>query len=1717
MANPFDIAEANLSGGAAVAENPFDVAEKSLSFSTAPNPFDVAATEIVAPLKIILPPPNIPRNSEELGAQNALATQGIGERLRQTFISDTLAKAKTPEQVGMAKRLIEDRLTPDLPTPGTVGQVNRGIGEMLHNTGKAVGDITKAYAFEAIAEPDLQMEQLTGKDPWEAGRKSLPLVPRAAAGAVSGLIETTPQLAIAAVNPVAGGLSFGFTPDGFDPVSAGTMLLAPGGGKIIGKIASKLAAKMGITSEAAQAIIDRAGGAAGVAGLMSAPSIYQISQMPEGEARNSAIEDTAANALVIGVMGALGHRGNKPPEGEVSNPAPQPEAAKNSQAAPNPFDVAEGKARPVADPAQEILSQIEGNVVPPRTVASDPVPDALNKLRAEASGETQPTIAEKAAANPTATPTMADLAAMVAEIKNANPFKPQEKPENMPLGQKPKSEDLRANTVLPENIARAEAPSEPVESPETSQSSPPEAATAPAAPAATGNVSQAVIRENRITEPAPLDPEKPPTWTDERWRIFKKQRQAAIDAQSERNANFVPPTKQTFKVGDKVIHDGVVKTVTKALPGAEYIGVGNRAVKVSELKPAEGVGAEPISPYTPARRARLEKTAAGTGENAETARKLLAKDPTWKPPATDQNPTSPVSLSAKAEQLALRLEDLKSGVGKGGQLHAFGLAADLWDRAVSIAQGVIRAGGSIAEAITAAIAHIKENHKTEFEEDKARFALMEAAQKEGGKEAPERERTAAEVFSDLQAAEAALRVATGRKEGQTQAEYKQAAAVAGARYRTLRDELKLHPERIAETLKSAARLSAEARAARDAGNHEKARQLEDEVQGHADDLARLPQKMVARIQDELIAKGELPKMREMVKSNAGRTLQAMTDALNSKTEFDSPRRSFIERLDIAKKAVGKYTAAKDFTTKAWGNSVAASKAIWSMFKSAPLPTEFKDVMKSWIGYDTRTAIENSRYVRAITAKVKEKDRRMAISVWLDAAGDMSLLKFQRDSVPENYRPVWEAALNLTPDEKQLAREVRANFSQKLEDGMMVGIIGKGRELYGVPQRWKKSPQIDAGDISGEKRGKPGNPYAKLDPRDPFWSFQRNTPSYFEGIMQKGEPENLDIAHLVSVYDEAFHKALSSRGAIKALSEATARDGQPVVKISGKADIRTGDNPGVFVDSKSLPKDAVSADGRPYVSVDHWALRDWKFAAKDNEGRPIVVRGDQLVHPDHADFLRNELNTPRWTTRQAQGIEKVGRVALQASSYLKASKFIGPFHIVTEALHASFHGVVPSVKGFEINLDDANQALLSRNMMIDMGRARDMYDDGVRSMGGGVWKHVPGLGDAIVRMNNYTFNSYVPLLKMKVGLAVLERNRARYSKDSMSGKALTEDQIAELTGRQMDAAFGGQNWRLLGANKNVLAITRLGLVAPDFLISRAKVVGQFFRPYNAEQRVFLMAQAVGVYVLARILNSLFSDDKDPHFELKNWDRVVIGKRAYAARFIVADAGNLARDLLGLGSFNQHGIPFITGRLGVLPKMGMETLSGKDLFTGANKDGLFDTENPALKAFSIVAADTAEWMTPMGVDGFLPGAAAKGQTGLGSAVVATVGVSSRKENATGEVWDLARDYNLNHGDAKAVKFQTDRDNRSGPPSDYRALDNLLDAGQPEKAKAEYEKLLKQGRTAEQIKARYDRSLPFTGNSTRETDFVNSLTEAQKKTYQRAREEQRARREAFKRLVK
>lgn len=89
------------------------------------------------------------------------------------------------------------------------------------------------------------------------------------------------------------------------------------------------------------------------------------------------------------------------------------------------------------------------------------------------------------------------------------------------------------------------------------------------------------------------------------------------------------------------------------------------------------------------------------------------------------NTTIPESTYAvKASNLSDQLEQLKSNITGNGQLHTFGLLPHIWDGAVSVAQHIIRGGGRVADAVEAAVAHIKQHFSGNWNEQGVREHLQ---------------------------------------------------------------------------------------------------------------------------------------------------------------------------------------------------------------------------------------------------------------------------------------------------------------------------------------------------------------------------------------------------------------------------------------------------------------------------------------------------------------------------------------------------------------------------------------------------------------------------------------------------------------------------------------------------------------------------------------------------------------------------------------------------------------------------------------------------------------------------------------------------------------------------------------------------------------------------------------------------------------------------------
>ena len=993
----------------------------------------------------------------------------------------------------------------------------------------------------------------------------------------------------------------------------------------------------------------------------------------------------------------------------------------------------------------------------------------------------------------------------------------------------------------------------------------------------------------------------------------------------------------------------------------------------------------------------------------------------------------------------------------------------------------VRAGRSLADGINEAIRWMK-TEEPNLDEAETR-AFLE------GYVARNPDRSWQDIEAEMNAAASEfrdvlrLKWVRNRPRGMSPAEAQQAIALAAAKYRTLQQELLESDDYLAHLMKEVSR---------------KIQAGEDESSflGEVTILEQANPRVVARIRAELIARGELPDTTP-APIEYGRKLDELTQWLQDNT-VESPAYTLLDRINVVQDIKDRWHGIQDAFGWATAKLFLARQAFIAQYKAPPVDTPFRTLFKNWKFQDEWTGQEIYAWRKALNEQIRNPLRRQALSVWIDAGGDASLLQFQRDAVPERFQPVWKLATELTESEKAIGRQIIQNLERMKEDGINSGLIERAREDYGMPQVWLKPPTVerDSTFALDEPRGKGGNPTAQLDPRNPFFSFRREVRSYFEGIMAGGIPRSLDAGELVSHYHAAFHKSLNSRAFIASARNGVAADGLPLVKVSGMAaeiPMSSGGR-GFVVMSGSRPADSVAADGRPYMPLEHWAMKDWKLVFKDSAGKPIMVRGDMLIHPDHYDFLKNELGDSAlregWTGR-------LTKPAFALNAYLKASKLaIAGFHMLTIAEHMASHLASPLTNGFRINLKDPTQALLTRHgLELGMAGNHAAFMEGVASHGG-LFKQVPGLGTFMANFSDWMFRDYIPTIMMKVGVDSFERNLKRY------GGELSRDQIAELTAVQMNAGGGLLNYRQMGRNKTLMDLSRLAALAPMFLEARGRVFAQALKPYHAEQRRLLLVQALGLFVLARVLNQLFDDD--PHWEERNWFNVVYKGRAYSLRTIVGDLFHMLHDPYG----------FASGRLSPLSRGAIHAMTGRDLRSGANINTYFD--NKLLRMGEIMVRESLSWLSPVGVEGLLPNATAK-ETTPANALLMSMGIGSRKETRSSRIYDLAREFNHQAG-PQADAWQRARDYEIRGESVYRKLDNLLESGKLEQAWEEFDSLVRTGHPAQNIRNRFAsmKNRPFTGTLEREKAFLETLSERDRQYYLEALQERQARIDQFARML-
>ena len=624
-------------------------------------------------------------------------------------------------------------------------------------------------------------------------------------------------------------------------------------------------------------------------------------------------------------------------------------------------------------------------------------------------------------------------------------------------------------------------------------------------------------------------------------------------------------------------------------------------------------------------------------------------------------------------------------------------------------------------------------------------------------------------------------------------------------------------------------------------------------------------------------------------------------------------------------------ALKDFAHKAPQNFATfgsmfreAVNGAWEAYKTRPGLNPFELALGKRRLTLTASAVELHKFVESYRDLKLDNRRESALVNYLQSGGGvnperdvLAELQLKATSFPKErgdltgLRKGYEDAQNLTDKEKQVISAYREYDKRLTAEEEAKGLVMHRVENY-IRQVWD---QHSFANRSAQAVFSVGSFATKGT-----FEKMRRYESYFEGEMAGLTPKKKSFSYLVAARARASAEVLANRDFIETLHSLQMPDGSKWATTQGTGipqgtEVNPKSTEGALLVTPGRPPEAITPDGRPYVTVNHPAFANWKWVGKLENGSPVMYRGNMLVHPDGVDQVKRIL--------EPSAIRKtsVGRTALKMQSIGKQTLLIGLFHPVQLGVHFTEHAAEGSTTArtmktlnpfskpiLDMN-DSIQQMLVVHGLKVADFNAESLWDEGVMSRG--LANGAPVIGKFLSNLHEAMFQRYIPNIKMGMALDALNRNMSRYhdvykaeelKKGTNSGQASLQAQsrIYRMTSEQMNSAFGGINWDHLPVSKTWQDVARLTVLAPDFLLARMQFVGDSLRPGGMESRKALLIGAFVQYTLTRALNAAMNDG-DAKWAPQDWNKLIIGHREYGLRTV---QGDLTDSIFDTRRFFEH---------------------------------------------------------------------------------------------------------------------------------------------------------------------------------------------------------------------
>ena len=610
----------------------------------------------------------------------------------------------------------------------------------------------------------------------------------------------------------------------------------------------------------------------------------------------------------------------------------------------------------------------------------------------------------------------------------------------------------------------------------------------------------------------------------------------------------------------------------------------------------------------------------------------------------------------------------------------------------------------------------------------------------------------------------------------------------------------------------------------------------------------------------------------------------------------------------------------------------------------PLWTQDKDVIAASQQPQRQAGAQALKFRSDWKDIYDDKPLDIATRFFHEAGGDVTTLqRWQREisedtairpQLRQKYEAILGQAQNLPERAKALSAQLRTDYAK---DWDRIQELGKAsdEDSSGAPNYSGQHTYNLEDEGSSSLRN-----FNRITKSPQF--LKERTFKTIEAALHEGfEPKDLGLAGARYNYIQHMGMLEGAMSAENELLNGTAddmrptgvnpasvitKDGKQLVRIKPSQDITEA----VLDREKSRVQEQLSnlnqglppGGGKSRLVVDdgklYWDVSDYKegpdvfkrsrYITEDKYGDPVYQKKNVLIHPDIADDVNQAFNDSSWFRKNP-----VLRIALGASTQAKKSLLsFSPFHWTTEYLRGIQMGLSPweALNPPEITPDSlAAQTKFGPKLAAE--NFRDATNEGLAQHTALVNK-IPLAGKALTAVEDKLFGAggYIDRLKA----ATFEKVTRQLSDRNPNW---SQDQAQFAASKIVDAAYGGLNWKMLGASMNSVDALRLLTLAPDFTGSQLLFGKYGFGPGGSVVAQSLGRIALYNFAVARILNMVTSGKL--HMEHPFGVSSPDGKNVFSVRTMPEDIAHALTDPRGF-AYNRLN-PLIT-------RTGYEFISGRD---------------------------------------------------------------------------------------------------------------------------------------------------------------------------------------------